>query len=221
MPEHLCQLLLYPTWKSSLMHVVMQVDICVHCCTAVQLSPSAKDYGLQTIWCVLPRSACVLHRINLFQYYTKLSYTTLILFFVLNTCSCGLRLHQVTHVHATMSSAAIFISVYSKPKSHAPFSARQNYEHMFGCRSRYLHSWFLVDVIACFPLECILFAAAPRVNWYNTPKFLRLAWRLNHLYTKLLFVWNCTDVSLPMWAECLHTCCVFSPSPVQAMCEST
>ncbi|KAL3143545.1 Potassium/sodium hyperpolarization-activated cyclic nucleotide-gated channel 3 [Trebouxia sp. C0009 RCD-2024] len=66
------------------------VDIFVHCLTAVKVSPSTKDYGLQTIW------------------------------------------------------------------------------------SRYLKSWFLVDAIACIPLDCILFAAAPRANLYNIPKFIRL-----------------------------------------------
>ena len=31
--------------------MLVQVDICVHCFTAVRVSPSTKDYGLQTIWC--------------------------------------------------------------------------------------------------------------------------------------------------------------------------
>ena len=41
------------------------------------------------------------------------------------------------------------------------------------CRHKYLRSWFFLDAFACLPLQCILFAAAPTVNWYNTPNFTR------------------------------------------------
>lgn len=41
------------------------------------------------------------------------------------------------------------------------------------CRYHYITSWFWLDALACLPLECILFTAAPHVNWYNTPKFIR------------------------------------------------
>ncbi|KAK9844915.1 hypothetical protein WJX74_008624 [Apatococcus lobatus] len=38
----------------------------------------------------------------------------------------------------------------------------------------YLTSWFLLDLVACMPLECILANAAKTVNFYNTPKLIRL-----------------------------------------------
>ncbi len=43
------------------------------------------------------------------------------------------------------------------------------------CRKAYLTSWFLIDIIACLPLECILANAATHVNFYNTPKLIRQA----------------------------------------------
>lgn len=40
-------------------------------------------------------------------------------------------------------------------------------------RKAYITSWFLLDIVACLPLECILANAATTVNFYNTPKLIR------------------------------------------------
>lgn len=40
-------------------------------------------------------------------------------------------------------------------------------------RKAYIKSWFLLDIVACLPLECILANAAKTVNFYNTPKLIR------------------------------------------------
>ncbi|KAK9868627.1 hypothetical protein WJX84_000472 [Apatococcus fuscideae] len=52
----------------------------------------------------------------------------------------------------------------------------QNRVHyqLLGVWKAYLTSWFLIDIIACLPLECILANAATHVNFYNTPKLIRL-----------------------------------------------
>ena len=45
-----------------------------------------------------------------------------------------------------------------------------------GQRSRnYARGWLLLDLTASFPLECVLTAAAPRVNFYNFGLCIRRA----------------------------------------------
>ncbi|KAK9830476.1 hypothetical protein WJX72_011950 [[Myrmecia] bisecta] len=45
--------------------------------------------------------------------------------------------------------------------------------HLGAVWRHYFTSWFWIDIIACLPLECVLVAAAPSVNWYNTGKAIR------------------------------------------------
>ena len=41
------------------------------------------------------------------------------------------------------------------------------------CSRHYACSWLLLDVTACFPLECVLTAAGPHVNFYNFGLLIR------------------------------------------------
>ena len=41
------------------------------------------------------------------------------------------------------------------------------------CSWQYTRGWFILDVVASFPLECVLTAAAPGVNFYNMGKAIR------------------------------------------------
>ena len=41
------------------------------------------------------------------------------------------------------------------------------------CSWQYTKGWFFLDIVASFPLQCILTAAAPGVNFYNMGKTVR------------------------------------------------
>ena len=41
------------------------------------------------------------------------------------------------------------------------------------CSWQYTKGWFILDIVASFPLECVLTAAAPGVNFYNMGKAIR------------------------------------------------
>ena len=52
-------------------------------------------------------------------------------------------------------------------------------------RKNYAKGWLCIDVVACIPLECILTAAAPRVNWcvalcHHTADILQLSSDTRH-----------------------------------------
>ena len=162
----------------------LQVDICVHCFTAVQLSPSTKDYGLQTIWCALTHFCIKLSLLD-----RLMSVQACVLCFSKRAVKA--LNHTCTHCSPGLCSCTC---AWCPPGPDRFLLCGRQKHDAHACRSRYLKSWFLVDGTACFPLECILFAAAPGVNWYNTLKFIRWHGYLHvagrHLFVALVPVYQ-------------------------------